>query len=146
MKIQAPQDFWAGSIFAAIGLVALSQVRHYPVGTLTAMGPGYFPLMLSALLAALGLACMVRGLLHAGPPIEGQWPLAPLLVLIIGIALFAYLIEATGLLAAVFVLAMLIGYGDVRRHPVQVIGGAIALSIAATLVFVQFLGLPIRAY
>jgi hypothetical protein len=146
VKIRAPQDFWAGTIFACIGLIALGQERHYPIGTLTAMGPGYFPLMLSTLLTVLGLVCMAKGLLQTGASVEGRWPLAPLIVLVIGIALFAYLIEATGMLAAVFMLALLIGYGEIRRHPVQVVGSAVILSIAATLIFVQFLGMPIRAY
>ena len=146
MKIRAPPDFWAGAIFACIGLIALAQERHYPIGTLTAMGPGYLPLMLSTLLTVLGLVCMAKGLLQTGAPVEGRWPLTPLIVLVIGFALFAYLIEATGMLAAVFVLAMLIGYGEIRRHPMQIGGSAVILSIAETLILVQFLGMPIRAY
>ena len=99
-----PRDVWAGLVFVAIGLVALIQVRRYPIGTLTAMGPGYFPLILSVLLVGLGLG------------------------------------------SAGFVLSVMIGHGHLRRHPVQVIGSALVLSVGATLVFVQFLGMPIRPY
>lgn len=143
---RAPRDIWAGLVFVAIGLVALSQIRSYPIGTLTAMGPGYFPLILSVLLIALGLGSAVRGLLHAGPGMDQRWPLLPLGFLIAGIAVFGYLVEASGLLPAVFVLAILIGYRDLARHPLQVIGSAIVLSVGATLLFVQFLGMPIQAY
>ena len=144
-----PRDVWAGLVFVAIGLVALIQVRRYPIGTLTAMGPGYFPLILSVLLVGLGLASAAKGLLRAGLPDmqePARWPLLPLAFLVAGIALFGYLVEESGLLSAVFVLSVMIGYGDLRRHPVQVIGSALVLSVGATLVFVQFLGMPIRAF
>ena len=146
MQGRSPRDIWAGLVFVAIGLLALSQVRSYPIGTLTAMGPGYFPLILSVLLVGLGLASAARGILRAGPPLDQRWPVVPLAFLVGGIAIFGYLIEASGLLSAVFVLAILIGYRDLRRHPVQVIGSAVVLSVGATLLFVQFLGMPIQAY
>ena len=145
-RARTPRDIWAGLVFVAIGLVALSQISGYPIGTLTAMGPGYFPLILSVLLIALGLGSVVRGLLHAGPGMDQRWPLLPLGFLVAGIAVFGYLVEASGLLPAVFVLAILIGYRDLARHPLQVIGSAIVLSVGATLLFVQFLGMPIQAY
>ncbi len=144
LHARAPRDILAGLVFVVIGLVAASQVRRYPIGTLTAMRPGYFPLILSVGLVLLGLANMAKGLLRAGPPAPRQWPIVPLGFLVLGIALFGWLVEASGLLAAVFVLAIVIGYSDLRRHPVQVIGSAILLSAAATLIFVQFLGMPIR--
>ncbi len=104
-----PRDVWAGLVFVAIGLVALIQVRRYPVGMLTAMGPGYFPLILSVLLICLGLASAAKGLLRAGPPEmqePARWPLLPLAFLVAGIALFGSLVEESGLLSAVFVLSV----------------------------------------
>ncbi len=143
---RVPRDIWAGLVFVVIGLVALGQIRHYAIGTLTAMGPGYFPLILALLLIVLGACSVLKGLLRAGPSVEHRWPLVPLAFLVAGIALFATLVEVTGLLAAVFVLAVMVGYGDLRRHPLQVIGSAVLLSVGATLIFVQFLGMPIRAF
>ena len=72
--------------------------------------------------------------------------MVPLAFLVGGIAVFGCLVEASGLLSAVFVLAILIGYRDLRRHPVQVIGSAVVLSVGATLLFVQLLGMPIQAH
>ena len=143
---RAPRDIWAGLVFVGIGLVALVQVRRYPIGSLTAMGPGYFPLILSVLLILLGLGSVAKGMLRAGPALDRRWPLLPLAVLVGGIALFGVLVEASGLLPAVFVLAVTIGYGDLRRHPLQVILSALVLSVGATLIFVRFLGMPIQSY
>ena len=144
--MRSSRDALAGLVFVVIGGVAASQARRYPIGTLTAMGPGYFPLILSVGLMLLGLANMARGLLRAGPPVPGGWPVVPLGMLVLGIALFGWLVEGSGLLAAVFVLAVVTGYADLRRHPVQVVVSAAVLSVAATLIFVQFLGMPIKAF
>ena len=116
-------------------------------GTRLSVGAPYFdtvfpPLMLP-LVALLVVGPLARWRVAALGAVK---PLLPLAFLVAGIALFGYLVEESGLLSAVFVLSVMIGYGDLRRHPVQVIGLALALSVGATLVFVQFLGMPIRPY
>jgi len=146
MRARGPRDILAGLVFTVIGAVALGQVRSYPMGTLTAMGPGYFPLILSAGLVLLGLASVAKGVMVSGPPVPRDWPVLPLLVLVLGVALFGWLVTESGLLPAVFVLAVMVGYGELRRRPVQVIASAAVLAGAAALVFVRFLDMPIRAY
>ncbi|MGI4811368.1 MAG: tripartite tricarboxylate transporter TctB family protein [Janthinobacterium lividum] len=144
--MRSERDVAAGLLFIGIGLGAGLEVSRYPIGTLTAMGPGYFPLILSAGLVLLGIASVAKGLLREGPAVPRQWPLVPLFMLVAGIAAFGWLIEASGLLAAVFVLAIAISYRELPRHPAQVIGSAIVLSGAAALLFVHFLGMPFAAF
>ena len=144
--MRSSRDVVAGLVFVAIGAVAAWEVRHIAVGTLNAMGPGYFPLALSVGLMVLGACNVAKGLLRPGEAVPRHWPIVPLLFLVGGIALFGWLVERSGLLAAVFVLAVAIGYAELRRHPVQVVGSAVVLSVAATLIFVEFLGMPIKAY
>lgn len=53
-------DLVAGAIFVAIGGVfALASLRH-DLGTLLNMGPGYFPLVVSLVLLALGISTVVK--------------------------------------------------------------------------------------
>lgn len=53
-------DLVAGAIFVAIGGVfALASLRH-DLGTLLSMGPGYFPLVVSLVLLALGVGTVVK--------------------------------------------------------------------------------------
>ena len=44
-----------GAMFAAIGVGAFIAALSYPFGNAQRMGPGFFPMMLSGLLALLGI-------------------------------------------------------------------------------------------
>ena len=69
LSIRDPRQFWAGVLFAGVGLLALIIARGYPLGTAARIGPGYLPICLSLLLLALGAASMVRGLRVTEGPI-----------------------------------------------------------------------------
>jgi hypothetical protein len=53
------RDYYGGALMIAIGLGAIIQGRQYPIGTLSRMGPGFFPVALGAILAFTGLAILV---------------------------------------------------------------------------------------
>ena len=53
------KDYYGGALMIAIGLAAVLQGRQYPIGTLSRMGPGFFPVAVGAILAFTGLAIMV---------------------------------------------------------------------------------------
>lgn len=50
------RDYFGGGLMILIGLGAVIQGRQYPIGTLSRMGPGFFPVALGAILALTGLA------------------------------------------------------------------------------------------
>jgi hypothetical protein len=60
----ARDDLLAGVIFVALGGGFAYTASTYEVGSLRAMGPGYFPLALGLVLAALGVVIMVVGLIR----------------------------------------------------------------------------------
>lgn len=60
----ARDDLLAGLIFIALGGAFAYTASTYEVGSLRAMGPGYFPLALGLVLAALGVVIMAVGLLR----------------------------------------------------------------------------------
>ena len=62
MKIKSQKDFFAGVMFAVVGVAFAWGATTYSVGTGARMGPGYFPLMLGILMAIIGLAVMFTGL------------------------------------------------------------------------------------
>ena len=55
-------DVLAGGIFVLIGGAFLVGSLGYELGTPLRMGPGYFPLLVGAIVAVLGLAIVVKGL------------------------------------------------------------------------------------
>lgn len=55
-RIDRHRDYYAGALMTLIGVLAGYVATTYDLGTLREMGPGFFPLVLSALIAALGVA------------------------------------------------------------------------------------------
>ena len=99
------KELWSGLLFLAIGGVAVGMAVQYPIGTMSRMGPGFFPLGLGAIIAILGLIFLVRALTAAGTPLSGSNPLA--LVCVLGSAgLFAGLLGTLGLAISSFVLVV----------------------------------------
>lgn len=54
MQLKNQKDFFSGLLSAAMGLLFAWTASRYSVGTAQAMGPGFFPLLLGALLTLLG--------------------------------------------------------------------------------------------
>jgi hypothetical protein len=54
-------DYLAGALMVVIGAGAVYVCSHYRLGTLTSMGPGFFPILLGVLLILLGLAIALVG-------------------------------------------------------------------------------------
>ena len=54
MRIRSPRDFWAGLLFVGIAALFIALASQYRFGEAHRMGPGYFPIMVGALLAILG--------------------------------------------------------------------------------------------
>ena len=66
MRILAPKDFWSGVMFCGFAAVAILAAYGYSLGSAGKMGPGYFPLLLAALLAVLGATLIARSVVLSG--------------------------------------------------------------------------------
>lgn len=84
--IRNPKDFAAGALYIAIGLFGATMLGENETGSLSRMGPGFFPLLISCCLMLTGLAIAVMAMLSTPVSREEariEWgsPKAPLLVL-----------------------------------------------------------------
>ena len=66
MMIKNKKDFWAGIFFIAFGAGAAAVAQENALGTLSRMGPGFFPTALGVILALLGCCLSLRALLFSG--------------------------------------------------------------------------------
>ena len=99
------KELWSGLLFLTIGCVSVGMATQYPIGTLSRMGPGFFPFGLGAIIAILGLIFLARAFTASGTPLSGSNPLA--LVCVLGsAALFAGLLGTLGLAISAFVLVI----------------------------------------
>jgi hypothetical protein len=85
---RSPQDLVAGSIFLVCGLIGIWGSSFYPMGTALQMGPGYFPALIFAVMAALGAIIFIKGLVAAGPGFD-RWAWRPVVVILGALAVFA---------------------------------------------------------
>lgn len=141
MTLLGNKDVWAGLLLIVIGAGAILVARDYPFGTALRMGPGYFPVMLGALLILFGVAILAAGL-RRGERISGSWSLRALLVLPLSLVLFGLLMQHAGFVPAMLVLIFGAAAAGSEFRFMEVLLFALALTALAVAVFVWGLGLP----
>lgn len=144
IRVGNPQDFGAAVFFAVFGLCGLYFGRDLAYGTSSDMGPGYFPMLLSALILLIGIVIAIKALTIKGPSI------APVrfrpLVLIVGtVVLFGYLLEGLGLALATLISTLIVAFARREVKLVETLLLGVGLSIFAVLVFVVALSQPLPA-
>lgn len=141
--MKVTQDFVQGGLFAAIGVIALMMALDYPLGTPGRMGPGFFPVAISGLLALTGIAILVRARIGSSEVIRvTRW--LPLAIVPAAIVLFGFTLDKLGLPLAVLLLCIGAATASVRFGlDWRALVGAVAFSVVCAILFITLLGLPI---
>lgn len=137
------KTFWAGAMLCAIGMAVAIAAPHYRMGTLSQMGPGYFPLILGILLAALGAVTSLQAVAARGGHRLTAPPWRQLICIPLAVITFALLVERAGLAIAVVVTVLIGCLGGHRFRPVEAVVSAIVLAALTCTLFVRLLGLPV---
>jgi putative tricarboxylic transport membrane protein len=136
-------DRVAGIALVALGLAVIAESRALPLGTLREPGPGFTPVLLAALVAALGAAVAAGG--GAGTPLARLgWREAPHALAILAACAFAALaLERLGYrLTVAVVLLFLLGALE-RKRPVFAVLFAGALAFGTFYLFDTLLRVPL---
>ena len=139
--IKAPQDFCAGLVFGAAGLMVLVSALGYPMGTASQMSIGYFPMLLGSALVLVAAVTVARSFLSPGAPVP-RVALRSLLPLVAVVA-FGLLLKPAGLIIASFALITLSVLTAERFRPRDILTLALLLIPFNWLVFVWALGMPL---
>ena len=142
LRIPNPKDFWTGVIFVVFGAAGVLLARDYPFGTSLKMGPGYFPTVLGALLASVGLLIIVRALFRAGTAV-GAFAYRELVLVLLGTVLFGLLLRGAGLIVAVLLLVGVSAHASRKFHWGTTVALGVGMAAFCVLVFVKALGMPI---
>ena len=142
MRVRSPKDFWAGLIFVAIGDGFVLLAQEYRLGDMHRMGPALFPILVGALLAALGAIMALRAFALDGPPVP-RFEARPILVSLLAIVLFAIALQWLGLVAAVAMLVLIGANGTREVRLLDVLALAAVMVVFSVAVFVWLLGLPL---
>ena len=135
------KDFWAGVAFFITGAVAMVIAWDYRFGSTLRMGPGYFPIVLSAIMIVFGLTIMLKGL-RRREKIKGNWSIRALILLPLSLVLFGVLMRHAGFLPALVVLIFGSAAAGREFKFLEVLPLAGLLILLSWFVFVWGMGLP----
>src|SRR5690606_2386076 len=124
---------------------ALMTLSGLAIRTARRMGPGYFPLMLSGILIALGLAIVVKGINHEDP-VRGPLPWRGIVVLLSVPVIFGLLIRPPGMAPVLLITTFLPSFASRRMTLFAAIALSVGLVIFCVVVFNFGLGLPLRLF
>jgi hypothetical protein len=156
VKIKSQKDFFAGLMFAIVGIAFAWGATTYSVGTGARMGPGYFPLMLGILLGILGIIVIFTALTIEtvdGEPI-GKIAWRPLGYIIGSNLVFGILLgglpsiglPAMGLIAAIYALVLIAGLAGEHYSLKSSLILATILAIGSYVAFVVLLKLQFQVW
>ena len=128
-------------VFAlAVGLKAST----FPLGNLKSVGPGFFPLVLAALLGLLSLVLLISSFTSLEEKDAPRWPARWTGVVSVLVALFAYgfLLKFLGFSLTTFLFSLaLLKYGYPKGWVIP-LGGALATTFFTLVIFKYWLGTP----
>jgi hypothetical protein len=142
--IKGIKDFWAGVLFMAFGASALVIGWNYSLGTVSRMGPGYFPRMLSILLLVVGAVSVARSFFVAREELPAFAP-KPALLIIGSLVASGYLLPRAGLIVGLAVLMLGAGAASEKfraEWKKMVLLTAVSIVFCAV-VFVRLLGISL---
>lgn len=137
------KDFFAGALFIVIAAVfATSALRNLSLGSARAMGPGYFPLMMTVPLAGIGLAIILRAIGRPTEPVEFVSPRSLLLILAAPAA-FALSIGRLGFIFALAATVLIAGFASRMMTARFAVALAVFMTGLCVLIFHYLLKMPV---
>ncbi len=144
-RIHNQRDFLAGAMFTGIGLISLYETSGLQFGTLSNIGPGFFPFILALVSVAFGGAIVIRSLASAerSEPLSISWRAMTIAVAAI---LFGVLIDPLGFIPALIALIVISSFADPSLTWIDTIKLVVGLSVGSVIVFVYLLKQPIELF
>jgi hypothetical protein len=153
VNLKNQKDFFSGLLFMVLGLAFAWAASTYTVGSAAAMGPGYFPLLLGALLALLGGVLVFKALVFEtedGGRL-GTWAWRAVLCILLANGLFGVLLgglpllglPSMGLLPAVVTLTVVAGKATTGFRWRELVALALVLALLSYVVCAGLLKLQI---
>ena len=142
MRIRNQRDFWSGVMFLALGVLFVIFSQAYQLGTPARMGPGFFPAMLGALMALLGLGIGWRALSRS----SGKTELEPvgwreLFLVLVSVAVFSATLPYLGMVVSVSLLIAIAALASHEFSWKETAISIVVLLVMSDLVFVRGLEL-----
>ena len=145
MKIKSQRDFVSGLMFIIVGVIFAVGATNYSMGSSAKPGAGYFPLILSVLMAILGAIVLFKSLTietEGGDPI-GDIAWRPLLVIVASIGVFGLALPRLGMFVTIPLLIIMVSFAGDEFSWKGVIATTVVLTIGSWVIFIWGLSLTI---
>jgi hypothetical protein len=149
--IKSQKDFFAGLMFAAVGVGFAVGATDYTVGQASRMGPGYFPLILGVLLAILGAVISLQSFSSKAPDGDkiGKWAWKPLVFVLGSNLAFGVLLAGLpsigfpsfGLIVAIYALVFIASQAGEHVSLKELVVLSTILAVGSYLAFIKLLNL-----
>ena len=143
--IRDQKQFWSGLLFALFGASALIACPSNK-GTLTNMGPGYFPMVVSFGLMVVGVAGIVTSCRAGKQSALESFPTLGLVLILGGVCAFELTIDRFGLALSLLILVLLTCFARSGRKPVEVCITYASLLLLTWVIFIYFVQLPVYLF
>ena len=145
MKIKSQRDFWSGLMFLGVGIGFAVGATNYSMGTSARPGAGYFPLILSVIMAILGVIVLFKALTietEGGDPV-GAFAWRPLITIVAAITVFGLALPRLGMIIAVPLLIIITSMAGTEFSWKGVLLSCVVLTAGAWGIFIAGLKLTI---
>jgi putative tricarboxylic transport membrane protein len=119
--------------------------RDYSMGSAGRMGPAYFPTVLGAMLALIGLVGVIRSMLKSGGAV-GHIAVREIALVSLSVIVFGVLVRGAGIAVSVLLVILVGGYASIKFKFVPYLLLAVGLAVFCVLIFVKALGLPMPMF
>jgi hypothetical protein len=131
------RDYLAGGLMFMIGLGAMLLGTTYHMGSLTDMGPGFFPVSLGCIMALAGITIVI--VTKAAPPQGQEEKLPPewsaWACILTSIVAFVVLGKYGGLVPATFAIVFISALGDRKNNWLRALVLSLGMVVLAVVVF-----------
>ena len=145
MKIKSQRDFWSGLMFMTVGVIFAVGATNYSMGTSARPGAGYFPMILSVVMALLGAVVLFKSLTietEGGDPI-GAFAWRPLLVIVASISMFGFALPVLGMFVTIPLLIIMVSFAGDEFGWIGVLLNCVVLTAGSWFIFIWGLHLTI---
>lgn len=133
-------------IFVGFGLTVAITASAYPIGTLSQMGPGYFPIACGVLLTLLGILILAFETFSTAAPRAEMPDLRSWFFIISSVLVFASLVETAGFVPAVLCTSLTSLLANPRIRPVSAIVVSAIIAALSAGIFVWALRLNVELF
>ncbi|HKP24346.1 MAG TPA: tripartite tricarboxylate transporter TctB family protein [Dongiaceae bacterium] len=137
------KDVSAGLLFIAVAVLFALGIIDLDLGTARKLGPGAFPLLLSGVLALLGVIIVAKGI-RTPAAHDMTMPWRGIVLIVLAPVLFGLTVRDFGLIASIAIVVAVSAYASRRMTLKLAVALIIGLTLFCVLVFHVGLGLPVR--